>query len=90
MKLIYLEWDDAHSENGWHTKEDVEKFKTEVPTIKQVGFVYEKTKRYILLVGRHAPNNIFSEDCEDEAFGQLQRIPTSWIKKRVDLTKHIK
>lgn len=89
MKLIYIEWDDAHSANGWHTKEEVQQFQDEVPTIKQVGWVFEETKRYITLVSRHAPNNLFGEDPNDEAFGHLQRIPKPWIQKRVDLTEHI-
>lgn len=90
MKLIYIEWDDAHSSNGWHTKEDVEKFLNEIPTIKQVGWIFEETNRYIILVGRYAPANIFAGVTEDQGYGQIQRIPKTWIKKRIDLTKYIK
>lgn len=88
MKLVYIEWEDAHSSNGWHTKEEFEQFINEAPVIIQIGWVFEETKRYIAIAARHAPNGIFTND-DDEAYGQIQRIPKTWIRKRVDLTKYI-
>ncbi len=89
MKLIYIEWEDAHSSNGWHTKEEADRMKEDMPVIKQVGWVLEERPRYVLLCARHAEDGIFTDD-NDEAFGNLQRIPKTWIRKRVDLTKYIK
>lgn len=89
MKLIYLEWEDASSQNGWHSRQDVKEFSEKSTIIKQVGWCFEETRRYIILVSRYAPDGIFTED-DDSSYAHLQKVPKTWIRKRIDLTKYIK
>ena len=81
MKLIYLEWCDAVANTGWHTKEDLKNKgwdSEDMWIIKQVGWVYKETSKYILLVSQFKLKDIF----EEEQYGQLQKIPKTWIIKR--------
>ncbi len=89
MKLIYLEWEDATSQNGWHTKEEVEQWiKDDNVLIRQVGWIIEENKKYLILVSRLG-KSIFEGE-EDPSYGLIQKIPKTWIRKRKDLTKDIK
>lgn len=88
MRLVYIEWEDASSQNGWHTREEVQEYAQKSTMVHQVGWVFEETSRYILLVSRHAPGGIFSEDI-DESFAHLQKIPQTWVRKRIDLTTYV-
>ncbi len=88
MKLIYLEWEDASSQNGWHTREEAKAFMEKSTMVHQVGWVFEESPRFIILFARFGPDGMFTDD-PDEAFAHLQKIPKTWIKKRVDLTKYI-
>lgn len=85
MKLVYIEWEDSSSHSSWHTREELRAFIDRPCVIRQVGWVYEETPRYLVLVSRHAPAGVFLDDL-DESFGNLQRIPITWIQKRIDLT----
>ena len=82
MRLIYLEWCDAVSNTtDWQTKEDLENGgwdSDDVWIVKQVGWVYKETKKYILLVSQVKPSDIFTE----EQYGHIQKIPKTWIIKR--------
>lgn len=88
MKLVYIEWEDAQSQNGWHTREEVKEFIEKPIIVNQIGWIFEETRRYIVLIARHAPGGLFTND-DDDSFGNLQRIPKTWIKKRIDLTEYI-
>ncbi len=81
MKLIYIEWEDATASSGWHTKEEVEKFIIDNNIVKQVGYIYKESKSEIVLASRliHWSSN------QDISYGQLQRIPKTWIRKRKEI-----
>ena len=82
MRLIYLEWCDAISNTiGWHTKEDLENGgwdSDDVWIVKQVGWVYKETSKYILLISQVKPGDIFTE----EQYAHIEKIPKTWIIKR--------
>jgi hypothetical protein len=89
MKLIYLEWEDAASSSSWKFKSDIDKWANSPSnSIHQVGFVLKETKKYLVLCGRWSPAG---EDIGDEeAYGLLQKIPKTWVRKRINLTKYIR
>lgn len=53
--------------------------------VEEVGWVVEENKKYIILASTHKPEDEFC----DEQVKLLQKIPKTWIKKRVDLTRTI-
>ena len=81
--LIYLEWEDAVTRaNGWFSLEEAIKWFTGTRTvIQECGWILEETKEALFLVSRMMP-----EDSKNYGqFGGLHKIPTTWIRKRVEL-----
>ena len=78
MKLIYIQWEDAVANSSWRSESDAKDWskKTKM-TIEEVGWVLEETDKYITLIGRKSMWN----DLENE-YGNLQKIPKTWIRKR--------
>lgn len=81
--LLYVEWLDCISpvKRGWRTEEEALIWGRTVDfMVKEVGWLIEETKDYILLAARF---NITTED-KDEfiSLGELCKIPKGWIKKR--------
>jgi hypothetical protein len=78
MKLIYLEWEDAHARAGWHSESQIEEYwKDERCLVKEVGWVYKENKDYICLVSR---NQEWADG--EQQYGLLQKIPKTWVRKR--------
>ena len=87
MKLVYIEWCDAVSNSSWFDKKEVDKWcEDESEIIKQVGWIYKETNEYMVLVSRLSKSNNGAWD----QYGSIQKIPKTWIYKRINLTKHIK
>lgn len=89
MKLIYLEWEDAVSneEVSWKIIEEAKNWAKEREwLVKQCGWLIEENKKYIVLASRMEPGNENSY----ASVGLLQKVPKTWIRKRVDLTNYIK
>ena len=93
MKLIYIEWEDACSHAGsaktgsWLSEDESNDWAENTEWIvRQSGFIIKETKRYLTIAGMMEPGG----DNHYAMFGHLQKIPKSWIRKRVDLTKQIK
>ena len=83
--LVYLEWEDANSMSSWETNEQIDKWlKTDEDygQVEQVGWLIRETKTCIILASRHAPEN----DYQDEHWGNLQKIPKTWIIKKVRIS----
>ncbi len=87
-KLIYLEWCDAiESRAGWQ-EIDVIKYwaKNEDWIVKECGFLIEENKEYLLFASRigdyHNDNT--------PKFGSIMKIPKTWIRRKIDLTKYVK
>jgi len=86
MKLVYIEWCDAVSNANWFDKKELDKWcEDESEIIKQVGWIYKETNEYIVLVSRLSESN----NGAWKQFGSLQKIPKTWIYRRVVLNKHI-
>ena len=85
-KLIYIEWEDAKSSDKWVTNDEMMGWADERYLVKQVGFVFKETKDLVILfAGAHDECDVF-----DTQYHQAIKIPNTWIRKRIDLTKHIK
>ena len=85
-KLIYIEWEDAIANHGWHdTKQMADWAKDSSTLIKQVAWVYGETEEYLILYSRCS----MDRPEEETYYGNLQKIPKTWIRKTVNLTKHI-
>ena len=86
MKPIYLEWEDASSNDKWVGECDAMAWAdAEGFVVKQTGFILKETKKSLTLCGGYH----HYEDCEPQ-YHQLLKIPKSWIRKRINLTKYIK
>lgn len=81
-KLVYIEWQDASSQGGWQTNKEIDKWlaasHNDAGFAKQVGWIIRETKRFIIMSSRHAVDN----DYQAEQWGELQKIPKTWIRKR--------
>jgi len=86
-KLIYLEWCDAITRmESWSTQKEALVWGEKSSwVIKQTGWLIKQTKKYILLSMKYTPE----DDDSAEMHGIILKIPTTWIIRRVDLTKHI-
>lgn len=74
-KLVYVEWCDAVANTGWFSKEMALDWGKETHWIvRQCGWILEETKEYLLLGSRN------QESLEE--WGNLQKIPKTWILKR--------
>ena len=87
---IYLiEWHDAHSGSGWYRKEEVKKFIDEEKCIvRETGWIISETKDEIVLACRRLKWTEHSIS-NTEQWGMLQKIPKSWIRKRL-LLRNVK
>lgn len=85
--LIYVEWCDAMvNQSSWLSLEDaLEWGKSENWIVTEVGFLLDETKEFILIANKKS-----SYDKENPEIGGVMKIPTTWIRKRVNLSKHIK
>ena len=85
-KLIYLEWHDAFAAAGWHTQASVDKFSKNIMIVRQVGWILSENEKYIVMAARHNEETEY----QDPQWGNIQKIPKTWIRKRINLTRHIK
>ncbi len=81
-KLIYIEWADAVSNTTWFDDEMAVEWADNTEwVVKQVGWVIKETKEYICIASRRK-----EEDTNTVAqWGQLEKIPKTWIRKRKNL-----
>ena len=89
MDLYYIEWEDAIANTGWMSRESGEKwFENQTMIVKQVGWIVKEQPHYVGFVSRVSLWATGKE--EDVEYGLLQKIPKTWIRKKVKLTKYIK
>ena len=85
-KLIYIEWHDAFATGAWCTRHQLDEWKQGEFIVREVGWLIEETDKQIILAGRHNPE----DNGDAEQWGLLQKIPKTWIRKRINLTKYIR
>lgn len=87
MKLVYVEWSDALANSNWFTELEAEKWADESSwTIREVGWVIKETKDYLCLAATWKPE----DDWTEAQVKLIQKIPKTWIRKRVDLSGCVK
>lgn len=86
MKLVYVEWADAVHNAEWFTDTQANHWHDGTDWIvRECGWLVKEDKKGITLACRWKQADEYS----DPQIGGLQFIPTPWIRKRRDLTKHI-
>ena len=79
QKLTYLKWQDAHSNSGWFTDDEItEKVNEEMYLVEDVGWVVYEDKNEIHLCSRLAGKTPLKFGKMSE-YGMYQRIPQTWI-----------
>jgi len=79
--MIYVEWIDALSRDGWINAEDTEAWFKDIDMVCDVGFLIIKTKEYIVLAQSYSSAT--------EQYGYLKKIPLSSIKKEKYYEKNL-
>ena len=86
-KIWLVEWHDAHSQSGWSTDEEIDRFVKEERCIcANVGFILSETKDEIIIASRKLKWKEDGKDGKWAKWGELQKIPKAWIKKRLLFT----
>lgn len=85
-RLVYLEWDDAVGNPRWFDEEEAEAWLNNTQyIISETGFLLAEDSKAIYIAGFWKPEDSMTV----QQFGNLRRIPKNWIKKKIDLTKHL-
>lgn len=81
-KLIYLEWEDAVTNNaGWVPAEEAKAWaKEKFGLIRECGWVLDENPEFILLSNRMSA--LSGGGFEDPDVGGIHKIPKTWIRKR--------
>lgn len=92
QKLVYIQWQDAHSNGGWFTVDQLNKAISKDAFIcEEIGWVVYEDKKEIHLCGRRGmwEKNASDVDTNLHEYGMYQRIPKTWILKRqnINLTR---
>ena len=86
LKLVYVEWEDAHSKPFWTLENEAIRYaKTSVCVNKEVGWILYEDKQYLVIAASFSPGDEWSAD----QYGDLTKIPKTWVRKRKDLTKYL-
>jgi len=79
QQLVYVKWQDAHSQGGWLSVEELQsKIAKDMWICEEVGWIVYEDKKEIHLVSRRG---LWKESNASE-YGMYQRIPKAWIIKR--------
>lgn len=77
-KLVYIEWEDAQHDGRWMYKDEALTWaKKQTWIVSEVGWIMKEDKKEIILFSRRT----HPADSEEQ-FGQWERIPKTWIRKR--------
>ena len=83
-KIWLVEWRDAHSQSGWHNDDEIKKFIEEERCIcLNVGFILSETKDEIVMAARKLRWKEDDKYGKWDKWGDLQKIPKAWIRKRL-------
>lgn len=73
-EILEIEWLDATTRSGWHSKEHWEKF-AKADLVKSTGYFFKSTKREICIALSKDPEEGMSE------FSDMHSIPIGTIKR---------
>lgn len=86
QKLIYLKWQDAHSNGSWFTEKELEiEVNKQICICEDIGWVIYEDQNEIHLVSRRLAWS--NSPSTHSSFGAYQRIPKAWILKRKVIVK---
>lgn len=86
-ELIYLEWCDAVHDNRWLDVKDAKDWIETIDwVVKEAGFLIYEDEESIILAAADKDSQYWAP----RRFNGLKKIPKTWIKKRVNLSKYIK
>jgi hypothetical protein len=81
-KLVYLEWADAVGNSHWRTTEEALRWaKTTEWHVRQVGWIIHEDDKSITFAASWKTED---EYCTEQ-FGDLHKIPKTWIRCRKNL-----
>ena len=83
MKLVLIEWEDAHSSNGWQKMSAIKANGVETLPCRNVGWLVKKTKKQTVLT--HA---LSDENLKDSSGHGHFTIPNAMIRKVTVLRKN--
>ena len=78
LRLVYVEWDDAATRSCWMDLDEIERYRQATWLVRQCGFLLEDTDQHVLLAGSWTPD----DEWHTEKFGDITRIPKTWIRKQ--------
>lgn len=81
-KLVYIEWEDAVSNNlKWFSEQDALDWDKNISmVVKECGFILKEDKHHLFLVNRKADTRYDGDGSLE--YGGLHKIPKTWIRKR--------
>lgn len=87
MKLIYVEWTDAIANANWFDMDEAQRW-AEISEwrVRDVGWLIKEDKNYLTIASSWKTEDEWTQ----EQVKLLHHIPKGMIKKKIDLTKHIK
>lgn len=88
MKLVFVEWVDCSGsiDTAWRNDTYMDTFVEKDERIYDVGFVYHEDKESLVLVGGYS----IPQDTYETVYHREVKIPKAVIKRRLDLSRHIK
>lgn len=86
QKLVYVQWQDAHANASWFTKEELEvEVNRQMCICEDVGWVVYEDKSEIHLVARRLAWKKGPKG--PSSYSSYQRIPKAWILKKKVIVK---
>ena len=86
-EIWMIEWQDAHSQPGWLTTKETEDFiKEEKCICVSIGFMLSETNDEIVLASRKLRWKEDGEKGKWDKWGDFQKIPKAWIRKKLLFT----
>jgi hypothetical protein len=87
MKCVYIRWCDACSDTGgWKDLEESVAWANGVKwLVETTGWILKENKEYLLIAQQRGDWN----GGDDYQYANFMKIPKTWIKLRIDMTKHI-
>ena len=79
MKIVSFEWKDAYGRGGWFNNDQIKQLiqKFDLWTY-EAGYLVKKTKRELIICSSWLQEDSGCD--QEEKFGNVQKIPMTWIR----------